>query len=106
MSFLDLFSTRDWNLPVVFSVRCGTCSVFPIRGPRAGSFPKTGSGRQLVKGGEVIIDDDGQKKAVLINLKKHGEIWEDFYDTLRVKERESEPRESLEEVKKKVLDRP
>jgi hypothetical protein len=59
-----------------------------------------------VKGVEFIVDDDGQKKAELINLKKHGEIWEDFYDTLLAKERESEPRESLEEVKKKVLGRP
>ncbi len=59
----------------------------------------------MVKGVEFVIDDDGQKKAVLIDLKKHGEIWEDFYDTLRVKERESEPRESLKEVKKKVLGR-
>lgn len=59
----------------------------------------------MIKGVEFVIDDNGQKKAVLIDLKKHGEIWEDFYDTLRAKERESEPRESLEEVKKNVLGR-
>jgi hypothetical protein len=59
----------------------------------------------MVKGVEFVIDDDGQKKAVTIDLKTHGEIWEDFYDTLLVKERESEPRESLKEVKKKVLGR-
>jgi hypothetical protein len=57
----------------------------------------------MVKGVEFVIDDDGQKKAVTIDLKTHGEIWEDFYDTLLVKERESEPRESLKEVKKKIL---
>ena len=60
----------------------------------------------MVKGVEFIVDDEGKTKAVLIDLKKHREVWEDFYDTLRVKERESEPRESLEEVKKKVLGRP
>jgi hypothetical protein len=60
----------------------------------------------MVKGVKFVIDDDGQKKAVLIDLKEHGEIWEDFYDTLRVKERESEPRETLKEVKKKILGRP
>jgi len=59
----------------------------------------------MVKGVKFVIDDDGQKKAVVIDLKTHGEIWEDFYDTLRVKERESEPRETLKEVKKKVLGR-
>jgi len=59
----------------------------------------------MVKGVEFLVDDEGRKKAVLIDLKKYGDVWEDFYDTLRVKERESEPRESLEEVKKKVLGR-
>jgi hypothetical protein len=39
----------------------------------------------------------------LIDIRKHRKIWEDFYDTLLVKERESEPRESLKKVKKKVL---
>ncbi|HAV10205.1 MAG TPA: hypothetical protein DCX22_01100 [Dehalococcoidia bacterium] len=58
-----------------------------------------------MKGVEFLIDDNGQKKAVLIDLKKYGEIWEDFYDILRAKARESEPRESLEEVKKKISDR-
>ena len=57
----------------------------------------------MVKGVEFVVDDDGQKKAVLIDLKKHGEVWEDLYDTLLAKERESEPRESLKAVKKKVL---
>jgi len=58
-----------------------------------------------VKGVEFVIDDGGKKKAVLIDLRKHREVWEDFYDTLRVRERESEPRETLEQVKKKVLAR-
>ena len=59
----------------------------------------------MVKGVEFVVDDDGQKKAVLIDLKKHGKVWEDLYDTLLAKERESEPRESLKVVKKKVLGR-
>jgi hypothetical protein len=62
-------------------------------------------GVKVVKGIKFVIDDKGQKKAVLIDIKKHREIWEDFYDTLLVKERESEPRESLKEVKRKVLGR-
>jgi hypothetical protein len=63
------------------------------------------SGGNMVKGVEFVIDDSGQKKAVVIDLKQHGEVWEDFYDTLRTKERESEPRESLNDVKEKVLGR-
>jgi hypothetical protein len=57
----------------------------------------------MVKGIQFIVDDEGQKKAVLIDLKKYGEIWEDFYDALLAKEREAEPRESLQEVRKKIL---
>lgn len=56
-----------------------------------------------MKGIEFVIDENGKKKSVLIDLKMHRELWEDFYDTLRAKDREGEPRESLEEVKKKVL---
>ena len=59
----------------------------------------------MVKGIKFVIDDAGQKKAVLIDIKQHKQIWEDFYDALLVKERESEPRESLKDVKKKVLGR-
>ena len=58
-----------------------------------------------MNGVEFVVDEDGKKKAVLIDLRKHGEIWEDFYDILRTKERETEPRESLQEVRKKVLER-
>ena len=59
-----------------------------------------------MRGVEFVVDETGNRKAVLIDLKKRGEIWEDFYDTLRAKERENEPRESLEEVKWKILGRP
>ena len=45
----------------------------------------------------------GERKAVLIDLRRHRELWEDFYDTLLAHERAGEPRESLAEVKKKVL---
>lgn len=66
---------------------------------------RPGKGDNVVKGVEFVIDDSGEKKAVLIDLKRHGEVWEDFYDTVRTKERESEPRECLDSVKQKVLGR-
>jgi hypothetical protein len=36
-------------------------------------------------------------------LQKYGELWEDFYDSLIVRLRVKEPRESLETVKKHLL---
>jgi hypothetical protein len=58
-----------------------------------------------MKGVEFVVDETGKKKAVLIDLKKHGALWEDFCDVLKAKERENEPRESLASVKKKILKR-
>ncbi|MGB5618902.1 MAG: hypothetical protein WBM78_18830 [Desulfobacterales bacterium] len=58
-----------------------------------------------MKGVEYVVDERGKKKAVLLDLKIHGSLWEDFCDILKVKERENEARESLAGVKRKVLKR-
>lgn len=55
-----------------------------------------------MKGIEFVVDETGDRKAVLIDLAEHGELWEDFYDTLLAKERVCQPRETLAEVKKKL----
>jgi len=56
-----------------------------------------------MKGIEFVVDEDGKKKAVILDLRQHKEVWEDVYDTLLTMERRDEPRETLEEVRKKVL---
>ena len=43
-----------------------------------------------MKGIEFVFDETGNKKAVLIDLKKHHMLWEDFYDTLKAKERKKD----------------
>lgn len=55
-----------------------------------------------MKGIEYVIDDSGNRKAVLIDLIEHGEFWEDFYDALLAQERADEPRETLAELKEKL----
>ncbi|MEK6570334.1 MAG: hypothetical protein AABZ61_03125 [Bacteroidota bacterium] len=55
-----------------------------------------------MKGIQFVTDEKGVKLAVLINLKKHGEVWQDFYDTLIARLRAEEPRESLASVKKRL----
>ena len=62
-------------------------------------------GGGLVKGVQFVIDDFGRKTAVQIDLKKQRRLWEDFYDQALLKKRASEPRESLERVKQRVLGR-
>ena len=49
---------------------------------------------------EFLIDRMGRKKAVLIDLKKHKDLWEDLYDAYLAHQRRNEPRESLAAVKK------
>lgn len=56
-----------------------------------------------MKGIEFVVDEEGKKKAVILDLRQHKEVWEDVYDTLITMERRDEPRETLEEVRKKVL---
>ncbi len=52
---------------------------------------------------QFVIDDSGRKTAVVIDLKRHSRVWEDFYDRMLAEERTKEPRESLASVKKRLL---
>ena len=56
-----------------------------------------------MSGVQFVSNEKGEKTAVLIDLKKHGELWEDFYDNLIAKRRENEQRESLASVKETLL---
>jgi hypothetical protein len=56
-----------------------------------------------MKGIEFLTDEKGERKAVVIDLAEHGELWEDVYDTFLAEERSGEPRESLSEVREKLL---
>lgn len=58
--------------------------------------------RSRMKGIDFVVDEAGDRKAVVIDLVEYGDIWEDFYDTLVAQQREREPRETLAEVKKRL----
>lgn len=55
-----------------------------------------------MKGVQFVVDENGQRTAVVIDLKKHSEVWEDFYDSVVARKREHEPRESLDSVRKRL----
>ncbi len=63
---------------------------------------QTSQGTRTVKGIQYLIDENGNKKAVVIDLKKHGDLWEDLYDRLVAEQRRHEPRESLKKVKQRL----
>jgi PHD/YefM family antitoxin component YafN of YafNO toxin-antitoxin module len=50
-----------------------------------------------VRGVQFVTDSDGQKVAVLLDLKEWGELWEDIYDNLIADERAGEGNMPLEE---------
>jgi len=54
-----------------------------------------------MSGVQFIVDERSNKTAVVIDLKKNAELWEDLYDRALARSRESEPRETLESVKKR-----
>ena len=55
-----------------------------------------------MKGVQFVVNDLGEKTAVVIDLKKHSEVWEDFYDASVARQRQSEPRDTLESVKRRL----
>ena len=52
---------------------------------------------------EFLIDRNGRKKAVLIDLKKHKGLWEDLFDAYIAHQRRGDPRDSLATVKRLVV---
>jgi hypothetical protein len=55
-----------------------------------------------MKGIQFVVDDTGEKKAVLIDLTEWGELWEDFYDILVSRSRQDEPIVSWSELKAEI----
>jgi hypothetical protein len=62
----------------------------------------TAGGAEIMRGIEYVVDESGKRKAVLIDLELHEDLWEDFADQLIAREREQEPRESLAEVRRSL----
>jgi hypothetical protein len=53
-----------------------------------------------MNGVDFVVDEQGRRKSVIIDLDIHRELWEDIHDTMIVRSRKREPRESLAEVEK------
>ena len=51
-----------------------------------------------MKGIQYFFDGKGRPRAVLIDLRKHGKLWEDFQDIVVARQRRKEPRLSMAEV--------
>lgn len=56
-----------------------------------------------LEGIQFVTDAAGKRKAVVLDLERYGELWENIYDILLARERENDPRESLEEVRQMLI---
>lgn len=54
---------------------------------------------------QFVTDDKGRRTAVLIDLKKHGDVWEDFWDGLISESRREEKGIPFEKVKANLVKR-
>jgi hypothetical protein len=58
-----------------------------------------------MKGVRYLVDDNGHRTAVVIDLRRHRQPWEDSYDRALAEARRREPRESLESVGRRLAKR-
>jgi hypothetical protein len=58
-----------------------------------------------MSGIQFVTDEKGRKVGVLIDLKKHGAIWEDFWDGLVSESRRKEKGIPLEKIKADLVKR-
>ena len=56
-----------------------------------------------MSGIQFLTDEAGYKTFVLIDLTRNRVLWENFYDTLLATKRRNEPRESLTDVRHKLI---
>ncbi len=55
-----------------------------------------------MKGINYVVDADGNKTAVQIDLHLYGELWQDFYDLLLIESAKDEESDSLEAYLEKL----
>lgn len=54
-----------------------------------------------MEGIQFVVNERGEKTAVVIDLEANGAVWEDFYDRLLAQKRKDEPRATLDAVRKR-----
>jgi hypothetical protein len=65
------------------------------------NFGKRRKGGSM-QGIQFVTSDAGKKVAVQIDLKRHGALWEDFYDALVATSRKIETKERFEHFKDRL----
>ncbi|MBI4516866.1 MAG: hypothetical protein HY699_13735 [Deltaproteobacteria bacterium] len=56
-----------------------------------------------LRGVQFVSDAEGNRTGVLIDLKRHRRVWEDFYDIMVAESRAREPRVDWKTVRERLL---
>jgi hypothetical protein len=73
-------------------------SIRPIVESRAPAYNLRGQWRSM-RGIQYVVNESGNKTAVVIDLREHGDLWEDFYDNLVAESRRDEELIPWEKIK-------
>ena len=55
-----------------------------------------------IKGIRYLVDESRERTGVVLDLRRHRRLWEDILDRLTLEARRSEPRVSLEQVRRRL----
>jgi hypothetical protein len=69
---------------------------------RVVQLTRGGSEDRQMKGVSYLVDRNGERTGVLIDLKKNTRLWEDLCDAALARRRAREPRETLACVKRRL----
>ena len=57
-----------------------------------------------MRGVQFVVDEKGRKTGVVIDLRKNPDLCEDLFDRAVARKRKSEPRETFDSVKRRLIE--
>ena len=85
--------------------RDGTVTLSEEPVPRYGAMARSSAERGAIhlKGVKFVIDENGRRTGVFIDLVKNPGLWEDVFDQALIRRRAKEPRVALSTIKKRLV---
>jgi hypothetical protein len=101
---MNVESRSEWRQPPMLN-RDGTVTLSGEPALRYGSLARSSAehGANRLKGVKFVIDENGRRTGVFIDLVKNPGLWEDVFDQALIRRRAKEPRVALSAVKKRLV---
>ena len=101
---INVESGSEWSEPSMMN-RDGTVTLSGEPKPRYGAVARSSAehGAIHLKGVKFVIDENGRRTGVFIDLVKNPGLWEDVFDQALIRRRAKEPRAALSTVRKRLV---